>query len=379
MDILVYGDSRRKIQCGERVKRQAVEDCKLRRVTSRHESPVEDKNLTPVNIAVVGAGYWGRKVMREVQGISLEESSVTLRYVVDNSPSALEECQREFGPLECRLDYQSLLSDPDLHAVHIATPNNSHFEVASAFIKAGKHVLVEKPLALKSTEAYQLTGLAQENDVVLCVGHIHRFNNGVSELRRALSTGVLGSPYYLRLEWTGFLPPQATRDVITDLAPHPFDICNYLTGRWPVKISCRARGYRTPDNEEMAFISCEYEDGLYSQIEVSWLDWTKRRNLTLVAKDGIATLDCVEQKAFLQRKDRIEQVPIVPSNTLRAELQHFADCINNQELSRPYSNDSDGMLGANVVTCLEAARESLTEERTVRVQFPISKETTVLQ
>ena len=379
LDILVYDDSCRKAQCGERVKHQDVEDCKLRRVTSRHESPVENQNLTPVNIAVVGAGYWGRKVMREVQGISLEESSVTLRYVVDNSPSALGECQREFGPLECRLDYQSLLSDPDLHAVHIATPNNSHFEVASAFIKAGKHVLVEKPLALKSTEAYQLTRLAQENEVVLCVGHIHRFNNGVSELRRALSTGVLGSPYYLRLEWTGFLPPQASRDVITDLAPHPFDICNYLTGRWPVKISCRARGYRTPDNEEMAFISCEYEDGLYSQIEVSWLDWTKRRNLTLVAKDGIATLDCVEQKAFLQRKDRTEQVPIVPSNTLRAEIQHFANCINNQKLSRPYSNDSDGMLGANVVTCLQAARESLTEERTVRVQFPISKETAVLQ
>jgi UDP-N-acetylglucosamine 3-dehydrogenase len=330
--------------------------------------------LTPVGIAVIGAGYWGRKVMREVQAIAREDSSVALRYVVDDSPTALDQCRREFGPSDYRLDYHTLLSDPELQAVHICTPNDSHFEVASAFIKAGKNVLVEKPLTLKSSEAYQLVQLAQDNKVVLCVGHIHRFNNGVRELKRALATGVLGNPYYLRLEWTGFLPPQVRRDVITDLAPHPFDICNYLTGRWPVNISCRAKGYRTLNNEEIAFISCEYEDGLYAHIEVSWLDWTKRRNLTLVAGGGIASLDCLDQKALLQQKDKTEQVPIVPSNTLREEIKHFTNCVSHHIMSKPYSNNSDGMLGAHVVTCLEAARESLAKERTVNIQLPLSRE-----
>jgi len=333
--------------------------------------------LAAINVGVIGAGYWGRKVIREIQTISREEGILNLRHVVDNSPTSLEQCALEFGPLDYKVDYQNLLSDPELSAVHICTPNPEHFRVASDFIKAGKSVLLEKPLTLKSAEAYQLVQLARDNKVVLCVGHIHRFNNGIRELKRALATGVLGTPYYMRLEWTGFLPPQTQRDVITDLAPHPFDICNYLTGQWPVKISCKGRGYRTRENEEVAFISCEYEDGLFAQIEVSWLDREKRRTLAFVAKEGIATLDCSDQKAMVQHKDKTEQVPIVPSNTLREEITHFADCVNRNVRSEPYSNNSDGMLGAHVVTCLEVAKESLLQERTLQVKFPLSKEVVV--
>ncbi len=335
--------------------------------------------MATIKVGVIGAGYWGRKVIREFQTISREEGVLSLRYVVDNSPTSLEQCAHQFGPLDYRVDYQGLLSDPELSAVHICTPNSEHFEIASDFIKAGKNVLLEKPLTLKSAEAYQLVQLARDNDVVLCVGHIHRFNNGIRELKRALATGVLGTPYYMRLEWTGFLPPQTNRDVITDLAPHPFDICNYLTGQWPVKISCRARGYRTKENEEVAFISCEYEDGLFAHIEVSWLDREKRRSLAFVAKEGIATLDCLGQKAMVQHKDKTEQVPIVPSNTLREEITHFVDCISRNGRSEPYSNNSDGTLGAHVVTCLEVAKESLLQERTVQVKFPLFKEVAVPQ
>lgn len=330
--------------------------------------------MEPVTVAVIGAGYWGKKVIREIQSISQMERKVRLHSVVDNSPTSLEQCRQEFGSLDYRLEYQSLLTDESLSGVHICTPNQNHYEIASAFIKAGKNVLVEKPLTLKSREAYQLVEQAQENDVILCTGHIHRFNNGVRELKRALATGVLGTPYYFRLEWTGFLPPQGQREVITDLAPHPFDICNYLTSQWPTKISCRGKGYRTRENEEVAFISCEYEDGLAAHIEVSWLDPEKRRKLTIVAKEGIASLDCLDQKAILQQRDHTEQVPITPSNTLREEISHFAACINHNGHSESFSNDSDGLLGAHVVTCLEAARDSLIQERTVKVQFPLFAE-----
>jgi predicted dehydrogenase len=193
-------------------------------------------------------------------------------------------------------------------------------------------------------------------------------------LKRAFATGILGTPYYLRLEWTGFLPPQGQRDVIMDLAPHPFDICNYITNQWPVKISCRGKGYRTRNIEEVAFISCEYENDLVAHIEVSWLDPEKRRKLTIVAKDGNGVLDCLEQKAILQKRDSTEQVPITPSNTIREEIIHFANCINHNGKSESFSNRSDGLLGAHVVSCLEAARESLRDERTVKIQFPLFSE-----
>ncbi len=332
-------------------------------------SPIE-----PLNIAVVGAGYWGKKVIREILDISKTTGLVRLHAIADNSPTSLEQCRQEFGSVDCRLDYKSLLSDPHLSAVHISSPNHTHSEVASAFLQYGKNVLVEKPLTLKSNEAYQLVQLAQEKGLVLGVGHIHRFNNGVRELKRALATGILGKIYYLRLRWTGFLLPQKDREVITDLAPHPFDISNYLLGTWPEKITCRGKGYRTREREEVAFITAEYADDLSVHTEVSWLDRQKQRDVTVVGSEGVANLDCFEQKAVLIRSDRTEQVPITPSNTIREEVLHFADCINHNSRSQAFSNQSDGMLGAQVVRLLETARESLYQGRTQQVQFPTIEE-----
>ena len=332
-------------------------------------SPIE-----PLNIAVIGAGYWGKKVVREILDLSRSTGLVRLHSIADNSPTSLEQCKREFGPVDYRLDYRSLLTDPLVNAVHISTPNHTHFDAARAFLQNGKNVLVEKPLTLRSKESYELVQLAQEKGLVLCAGHIHRFNNGVRELKRAIASGVLGKTYYLRFRWTGFLLPQKDREVITDLAPHPFDICNYLLGTWPEKVTCRGKGYRTREREEVAFITAEYSDDLSVSTEVSWLDREKHRDVTVVGSEGIATLDCSEQKAVLVRSNGTEQVPITPSNTLREEILHFADCVNRNSRSQPFSNQSDGMLGAQVVRLLETARESLYQGRTQLVQFPTIEE-----
>jgi len=326
--------------------------------------------LEQIRIAVIGAGYWGRKVIREILSVSGGSEAVKLHAIVDNSPTMLGQCRQEFGNQNYQVDYTDLLTDPDLTAVHICTPNPTHYEVASAFLRHGKNVMVEKPLTLKSGEAYELVRLARENSTVLCVGHIHRFNNGVKELKRVLSSGTLGEPYYLRLRWTGLLPPQMQRDVITDLAPHPFDICNYLTDRWPSRIACKGRGYRTPANEEVAFMTAEYDGGLTAQVEVSWLDQEKHRDVAIVASKGTAYLDCSDQQAVLVWPDKTETIKITPSNTIGTEIIHFIDCIINRKDSE-FANQSDGLLGARVVRILEAAKESLIQDRTVPVDVPI--------
>jgi len=324
----------------------------------------------PVSIAVIGAGYWGEKVIREILILSQKTGMVSLRSIVDSSPAVLERCRKKVGPLDYRTDYQSLLSDPDLSAVHICTPNSTHFEIASAFIKAGKNVLVEKPLALSSRDGYELVEMARSRRVVLSTGHFHRFNNGLRALKSTLEPTILGEPHFLGLEWTGISPPQDQGNVITDLAPHTFDITNCLTGLWPDKISCTARGYRNKENEEVAFITCEYESGLCAEIEVSLLDFRQRRNLRIVAEKGNAHLDLLDQKVVLNHQHGVVKMPIIPSNILREEIEHFAKCISRNRLSQTFSNDNDGLLGAHVVTCLEAARESLSEERSVKVKFP---------
>src|SRR5881296_1142550 len=218
--------------------------------------------MNPLRIAVIGGGYWGKKVIRETLDISRATGSSQLHSIVDNFPESLTQCKREFGGnLEYRTDYHSLAMDPSLTGVHICTPNSTHFEVAATFLRQGKHVLVEKPLTLKTEEAYELIRLARENKCILCVGHIHRFNNGVRELRRVLSNGLIGDPYYVLMRLTALMSPQLQREVITDLAPHPFDICNYVLGMWPEKVSCKARGYRTRQNEEVAFVTAEHNGG----------------------------------------------------------------------------------------------------------------------
>jgi UDP-N-acetylglucosamine 3-dehydrogenase len=330
--------------------------------------------VDPVRIAVIGAGYWGKKVIRELLDVGRTTGRVQVQAVVDNSPTMLSHCRNEFGDLDYRLDYHELLDDPKLSAVHICSPNATHFQVASDFLRKGKNVLVEKPLTLESKDAYRLVQLAHHNRLVLCTGHIHRFNNGVKELRRAIASGVLGDLYYLRFIWTGFLLPQLQREVITDLAPHPLDICNYLLETWPNKVTCSASGYRTRENDEVAFMTVEHLGGINAHIEVSWLSREKRREVTVVGSKGEAFLDCSEQKGVLRNSEGTQQISITPSNTLRDEIEHFLSCITSNVASRPFSNLSGGLLGARVVSVLESARESIHQERTMQIHMPSAQE-----
>src|SRR6266702_4892559 len=280
--------------------------------------------MSRLNIAVIGAGYWGKKVIAQILDIARTGDEINLHSIADSSPIALEQCRKEFGPLNYRLDYHDLLSDPKVSAVHLCSPNHTHFEIASEFLRQGKHVLVEKPLAIKSREAYELVRLAREHGRVLCTGHVHRFNNGVRGLRRLMTSGVLGDLYYLHLKWTGLLASQTNREVISDLGPHPFDICNNLLDTWPRKVSCRGRGFRTNAGYEMANIYSEHPSGLDADIELSWLDMEKHRDVSVVGSDGAARLDCIDQRLILQRKGGAEPVLVLPNNTLREEIIHFA-------------------------------------------------------
>ncbi len=335
---------------------------------------------TPPRIAVIGSGYWGRKVIREILEVGKATGQVELHSVVDSFPGSLAQAQQEFGPsIKYKLDYQDLLQDSTLSGIHISTPNATHFEIASRFLRAGKDVLVEKPLTLKTVDSYELVRLAIENKRVLSVGHIHRFNNGVRELRRVIAEGRIGEPYYVNMRWTAYMTPQFQREVITDLAPHPFDICNYALDAWPEKISCKGRGYRTKQNEEVAYITGEHKNGLLAHIEVSWLDRDKRREVTVMGSEGTAYLDCLSQKLSVEDGTGKREVPVMPSNTIASEVVHFADCIRSNRDSASFANCSDGMLGARVVSLLEASRESMFQDRTIPVQLPMMPEIPVRQ
>ena len=194
-----------------------------------------------------------------------------------------------------------------------------------------------------------------------------------------LNIAVIGAGYWGKkviaqildlAKWTGFMAIQNNREVITDLGPHPFDICNNLLETWPKKISCKGRGYRSSAGYEMASIYSEHQGGYDAGIELSWLDMEKHRDVTVVGSDGTAELDCIEQRLVLHRKGAVERVLVVPNNTLREEILHFARCIEYNSSTERYPNRADGLLGANVVNVLETTKTSLEEERTIQVEIP---------
>jgi UDP-N-acetylglucosamine 3-dehydrogenase len=328
----------------------------------------------PMGIAVIGAGYWGGKVVRETLKLSGISGLVRLESIVDNSPTILERYQEEYPDIQYRLDYKGLLDDPAISMVHICTPNSTHFEAAYDFLQAGKHVLVEKPLCLRTSEAHQLVRLARRNRRVLSTGHLHRFNNGVKALKSMLAKGVLGEPFYMKFNWTGLLPPQQQRDVVTDLAPHPLDIANNLLGEWPSRLTCNGKSFRNSGaGEEVAFITTEHNSGVTVSTEVSWLDQEKKRDVTVVGSRGSADLDCLEQKLVLRTDDSTKALALTPSDTLREEIVHFYECVRENELARPFYNQADGLLGAETVRVLEACQESMRLQRTVSIEPPMTE------
>ena len=311
-----------------------------------------------IGVAVVGVGYWGRKLVEEYLLLSKRRSDVELVAVADVSKERLMRISSEFGLPTSMLyaDHHELLGDDRVDAVHIATPNETHFRIARDFLEAGKHVLLEKPMATSSREAFKLARMAEELDLVLLVGHIFRFNNALKKARDLIEEGAIGEPYYVELRWTARLEPLPKRDVIFDLAPHPIDIVNYLLDEWPSLVSAMAKSYvrKTAGLEEVAFISSELPDDIMAHISLSWLSTgPKIRNVQVVGSGGLIDVDALSQSLTLYRVGGCEKIEVRPNNTIESMISHFVDRIINGD---PPCNSA--LIGAITVSVLEAIRES---------------------
>ena len=317
-----------------------------------------------LNIAVVGVGYWGRKVATEYSILSSKSPDVRLFGVCDVFDDNLIFCRDVLKIPYQTKDLQQILENQSIDAVHICTPSVTHFDICRACLEYGKHVTVEKPMTLDSLEAMKLVDLANEKGLVLSVGHIFRFDASIEKAKKMIEDGWFGDLYWIKLSWTALMPLMLGRDVITDLAPHPFDILNFLTGYWPKSITCVARAHRKDQQEETAFITCEYVSNLVGHIEVSWQNPLRRREVQIMGSKGFAIVNCITQEIEAHENGQIFQVPVEKSNTISGEIIHFAQCIKNH---RPpvegFINKNNGLVGANVVKLLEIAKASMINRR----------------
>lgn len=316
--------------------------------------------MAKFNVGVIGAGYWGRKIVDEFSKVE----NVNLIGVADLDEKNLAFCAERFGVKNGYKDYKQLLAVKDLHAVSISTPNALHYQICKDALEAGKHVLVEKPLTLTSAEGRELVDMAQKKGLTLSVGHIFRFNSALAEVRRLIKEEkFFGKLFLMELTWTNLERAFPDRDVLMDLAPHMFDIQHYLLGHWPEEVSCVGGPFRREKGEETAYVMSRFKDGLIAVSNISWLIPKKTRQILLVGEARSALIDAVAQEVTVYESGYTYKLGVERNNTIRDELIHFVKSISDPMTETRNS----GAIGLKTVELIEAAKRSMAEHKAVKV------------
>jgi predicted dehydrogenase len=239
-----------------------------------------------VGVGVVGLGYWGPNHVRVLQ----ESEQARLRWLCDIDPARLERLgRRTTARRTTKLD--PILDDPRTDAVILSTPISTHYELARRCLEAGKHVLVEKPLATTSEDADELVKLAAEQGLALMCGHTFLFSPPVRRVRAYIESGELGNVYFISSSRVNLGLHQKDVSVIWDLAPHDFSILNYWLGEAPVAITTVGRDSIVDGVADVAFVNLSYESGLIANVELSWLSPSKLRRTVVVGSEKMVVYD----------------------------------------------------------------------------------------
>ena len=325
-----------------------------------------------ISMAVVGAGNWGRNVVRNYAQLR----TVRLKYCCDLDTSRLDALRPLYPDTEFTTDLERVLADPDVQAVGIAASAAAHYPLGMRVLAAGKHAYIEKPLALSSEHARALVAEARRRGVRLMVGHLLLYHPAVELLKRLVEAGELGEIHYIYAQRLNLGTVRRDENALWSLAPHDISVALHLLADLPVSVSARGYCYLQPDAgvEDVVFANVAFPGGRMLNLHVSWLDPHKVRRITVVGSKKMAVFDDVQSTEKLRVYDKGVEKPsyesygellslrygeiniphVPPAEPLRIECAHFAECVAND--AEPLT---DGQSGVAVVQVLEAAQQSL--------------------
>lgn len=323
----------------------------------------------PVGVAVVGAGAWGTNHVRVFGDLPRAE----LRAICDPDPAAIERA-RQLVPGVVARSWAQILIDPAIAAVVIATPAVTHAELACAALAAGKHVLVEKPVALDEVGAVRVADAARAAQRVVLVGHLMLYHPVVVRVRELLRSGELGALYYLHSRRVNLGRLRRDESALWSFGPHDLSMIDYLLDQEPVSVTARGQSYLQPGIEDVVFVTLRFAGGEMAHIHLSWLDPRKERRLTLVCSKKMVEFDDVaadklrvydkgyqrpdvftDWGEYLTLRDGDVYLPHVDmEEPLVALARHFLDCILTGAAPR-----SGADAAVRVVRTLAAAQRSL--------------------
>jgi predicted dehydrogenase len=336
-------------------------------------APYERASADPVAVAVVGLGYWGPNLVRNLHEVP--EGDVVA--VCDARPEALAAVGRRYPAVRRTTDFAEILADETIEAVAIATPVSTHSPLARAALEAGKHVFVEKPLAASSAEGTELIALAEAAGLVLMPGHTFLYSPPVEAIRSYIAAGELGDVYFVSTSRVNLGLHQPDVSVAWDLGPHDFSILRYWLEETPTYVTALSRGCILPTTPDVAFINLEFPSRTIAHVELSWLAPSKLRRTTIVGSRKMVVYDDTSNEPV-----RVFDSGVMPKNPetfgeykltyrtgdivsphvdvaepLAVEMADFCTAIRTGSVPR-----SSAGLGLEVVRIIEAVDASLAQD-----------------
>lgn len=327
-----------------------------------------------INIAQIGVGYWGPNLLRNL----IENKHCLVKYVVDLSKDRRDYVREKYPLVKVLKKIDLILNDKELDAVIISTPVATHFELCMSFLNAGINVLVEKPMATKSSEVKKIGELAKKKNLVAMVGHTFIYNSAVRYIKKIIDSQELGDIRYIYSQRVNLGRIRTDVDAMWNLAPHDISIIQYwLNDSKPIEVKRFGTAYVQKNIEDVVFLNIKYANNVLANIHVSWLDPNKIRKMTIVgSKKMIVYDDIAEDKVTIFDKG-IDKVSVLgegmdfdSSNSfefkhrtgnlvvpkikweepLKIEIQHFLNCVIKKDKCI-----TDALHAYNVVEILEKA------------------------
>ncbi|HEX3143918.1 MAG TPA: Gfo/Idh/MocA family oxidoreductase [Pyrinomonadaceae bacterium] len=330
--------------------------------------------MSSINIGVIGCGYWGPNLLRNFA----ENESAQLRWICDLDQSRLASMSRRYPMARAANDYRALVADNDVDAVAVVTPVGTHFEIARDLLRAGKHVLLEKPFVATVQEAEGLIELAEQNKRTLMVDHTFVYTGAVRKMKELLDRGELGDLLYFDSVRINLGLFQRDINVLWDLAPHDLSIMDYLIDRQPQAISALGSSHIERRIENIAYLVMLFPDQFIAHFHFNWLAPVKIRRTMIAGSSKMILYDDIEPTEKVRIYDKgvtanriddreAEYQTLVSYRTgdvwapkldsteaLRHVVAEFLESI--RDCRKPLT---DGYAGLRVIRLLEAAQQSM--------------------
>jgi len=326
-----------------------------------------------IGIGLIGFGYWGTNLARNFNALD----RCRLVAICEKKKAQASRAAQLYPGSNITEDYDDLLNNKDIHAIVIATPVSTHFDLAKEALSSGKDVLVEKPLAKTSSEAEELISTAEKNGRILAVDHTFLYTGAVRKMKEIIDSNELGQIIYIDSVRVNLGLFQPDINVIYDLAPHDLSIVCHLLDRDPVSVQSIGTTHTGKNFAYLAYLHLEYADGVIAHFHFNWLSPIKIRRTLIAGTNKMIVYDDMEpsekvkiyDKGIEIKEGEIDSIykiyvdyrtgdTVAPKldtkEALALEAEHFVSCVENR--TTPLT---DGKSGLKVVRIIEAAQISI--------------------